>query len=173
MVKVEKISQNITSFGGISFVHDLFKRSGLRKLIDKELGKRVSTCGYTYGSLIGNWFNLFLCGGDCAEDIERHLHATLSAIPDNNVSKADTMLRCLKELSVDNTPVTSASGITCQFNINEKMNGLLLKSLLQSGQLEKGKFYDFDYYNQIIVHQKYNATNIRLSLKAYQTMEKL
>jgi len=37
MVKVEKISQNITPFGGISFIHDLLKRSGLRKLIDKEL----------------------------------------------------------------------------------------------------------------------------------------
>ena len=76
MVKVEKISQDITPFGGISFVHDLFKRSGLRKLIDNELGYRASTCGYTYGNLIGNWFNLFLCGGDCAEDIETHLHAT-------------------------------------------------------------------------------------------------
>ena len=159
MVKIEKISQNITPFGGISFIHDLYKRSGLRKLIDKELGNRVSTCGYTYGNLIGNWFNLFLCGGDCAEDIETHLHATLSAIPGNRVSKADTMLRCLKELSVDNTPVTSASGITYQFNINEKMNGLLIKSLLQSGQLEKGKFYDFDYDNQIIAHEKYDATN--------------
>ena len=159
MVKVEKISQNITPFGGISFVHDLFQRSGLRKLIDKELGMRVSTCGYTYSSLIGNWFNLFLCGGDCAEDIETHLHATLSAIPGNKVSKADTMLRCLKELSEANTPVTSASGITYQFNINEKINALLIKSLLQTGQLEKGKSYDFDYDNQIIVHQKYDATH--------------
>jgi len=79
MVKVEKISQNITPFGGISFVHDFFKRSGLRKLIDNELGIRSSTCGYTYGSLLGNWFKLFLCGGNCAEDIETHLHATLSS----------------------------------------------------------------------------------------------
>jgi len=157
MVKVEKISQNITPFGGISFVHDMFHRSGLHKLIDKELGMRVSTCGYTYSSLIGNWFNLFLCGGDCAEDIEVHLHETLSAIPDNKVSKADTMLRCLKELSVDNTPFTSTSNITYQFNINEKVNSLMIKSLLQTGQLGKGTFYDFDYDNQIIVHQKYDA----------------
>jgi hypothetical protein len=88
MVKVEKISQNITPFGGISFVHDMFEASGLRKLIDKELGIRVSTCGYTYGILFGNRFDLFLCGGDCAEDIEEHLHDTLSAIPGNKVSKA-------------------------------------------------------------------------------------
>jgi len=157
MVKVEKISQNITPFGGISFVHDLFKRSGLCELIETELGIRVSTCGYSYSSLIGNWFNIFLCGGDCAEDIETHLHDTLSAIPGNKVSKADTMLRCLKELSVKNTPFTSTSGNIYQFNINEKINSLLVKSLLATGQIEKEKWYDFDYDNQIIVHKKYDA----------------
>ena len=157
MVKVEKISQNFTPFGGISFVHDLFKSSGMRKLIDKELGMRVSTCGYTYGTLFGNWFDLFLCGGDCAQDIEEHLRETLVSIPDNKVSRADTLLRCLKELSVKNTPFTSDNGITYQFNINQKMNTLMLKSLLLTGVLEKGKSYDFDYDNQIIEHEKYDA----------------
>ena len=57
MAKIEKISQNITSFGGISFVHDMFKRSGLLKLIDKELGMRVPTCGYTYGTLCDTKFD--------------------------------------------------------------------------------------------------------------------
>jgi hypothetical protein len=158
MVKIEKISQSITPFGGISFVHDMFKRSGLRKLIDRELGSRVSTCGYTYGSLLGTWFDLFLCGGDCAEDIEEHLYDTLSAIPGNKVSKADTLLRCLKELSAENTPFTSDSGITYEFNINEKLNSLMIKSLLLTGQLEKEQSYDFDYDNQIIEHEKYDAT---------------
>ena len=51
MVKVEKISEHLTPFGGISFVHEMFKSSGMSKLIDKELGKRFSTCGYTYNSL--------------------------------------------------------------------------------------------------------------------------
>ena len=157
MAKIEKISQNITPFGGISIVHDMFKRSGLHKLIEKELGTRVSTCGYTYGTLFGNWLDLFLCGGDCAEDIEDHLRDTLVAIPGNKVSRADTLLRCLKELSVENTPFTSDSGITYQFNINHKMNALMIKSLLLTGQLEKGKLYDFDYDNQILEHEKYDA----------------
>jgi hypothetical protein len=157
MAKIEKISQNITSFGGIYFVHDQFKRSGLRKLIDKELGVRASTCGYSYGNLFGNWFNLFMCGGDCAEDVATHLHKTLSAIPDNKVSSADTLLRCIKELSVENTPVTSSGGITYQFNINDKLNSLNIKSLLLTKQLEKGKSYDLDYDNEIIEHKKYDA----------------
>jgi len=158
MVKIEKIDHNITPFGGISLVDDMFKRSGLPQLIDKELGNRSTTCGYTYGNLIGNWFYLFLCGGDCAEDIETHLHETLSAIPGNKVSKADTMLRSLKELSEENTSVTtSSSDKVYQFNINQRVNTLLIKSLLQMGHLEQDKFYDFDYDNQILVHQKQDA----------------
>jgi len=157
MVKIEKISQNITPFGGICIVHDMFKRFGLLKLIGKELGTRVSTCGYTYGTLVNNWFDLFMCGGNCAEDIEEHLRETLTAIPGNKVSRADTLLRCMRELSIENTPFTSDSGITYSFNINQKMNSLLMKSLLLTGQLQKGMTYDFDYDNQIIEHQKYDA----------------
>ena len=145
MAKIEKISQNITPFGGISIVHDMFKRYGLGKLIEKELGTRRSTCDYTYGTLFGNWFDLFMCGGDCAEDIEEHLRDTLTAIPGNKVSRADTLLRCLKELSVENTPFTSDNNITYQFNINKKMNALMIKSLLLTGQLENGKTYDFGW----------------------------
>ena len=51
MVKIEKISQNISPFGGVSFVHDMFNSYDMRKLIDKESGTRVSICGYTYGTL--------------------------------------------------------------------------------------------------------------------------
>jgi len=157
MVKVQKISQNISPFGGISFVHDMFNSYGMGKLIDKELGTRVSTCGYTYSTLLGNWFDLFMCGGDCAEDIEEHLRDTLTAIPGNKVSRADTLLRCVKELSVGNTPFTSDKGITYQFNINRTMNSLMVKSLLLNGQLEKDQLYDFDYDNQILAHEKYDS----------------
>jgi hypothetical protein len=58
---------------------------------------------------------------------------------------------------VDNTEVVSSSGKVYQFNINEKMNKLNVKSLLLTGQLERGKCYDFDYDNQIISHEKYGA----------------
>jgi hypothetical protein len=37
------------------------------------------------------------------------------------------------------------------------MNDLNVKSLLLTGQLREGEFYDFDYDNQIIEHEKYDA----------------
>jgi hypothetical protein len=106
---------------------------------------------------LGNFFNLFLCGGECAEDIQQHFRSTLEQIPHNEVASADTLLRCFNELATENTPVVSSSGKAYQFNINEKLNDLNIKSLLLTKQLEKGKYYDFDYDNQIIEHEKYDA----------------
>jgi hypothetical protein len=100
---------------------------------------------------------MFLCGGECAEDIQTHLRSTLEAIPDNKVASSDTMLREIKSLATENTPVVSSSGKVYQFNINEKMNKLNIKSLLLTGQLEEGGCYDFDYDNQIISHEKFDA----------------
>jgi len=107
--------------------------------------------GYSYSTLFRNWNNVFFCGGECAEDIEVHLRDTLEQIPDNAVPGADSMLRVVKELAVENTEVSvPSSEKVYQFNINEKMNKLNIKLLLLTKQLEKGGCYDFDYDNQII-----------------------
>jgi len=126
-------------------VNDEFNRSGLRKLIDNQLGMRVSTNGYSYGNLFGNFFNLFLSGGECAEDIQKHFRPTLEQIPGNAVASADTLLRSFNELATENTTVVSSTQKEYQFNINEKLNDLNIKSLLLTKQLEKGKFYDLDF----------------------------
>jgi hypothetical protein len=154
MTKVQKNFKNITPFAGVFFVNDEFKRSGLRKLIDGHLGLRSSTKTYSYGNLFGNFFNLFLCGGECAEDLQVHFRPTLEQIPGNEVSSADTLLRCFGEPATENTTVVTKSKKSYQFDINEKSNDLNIKSLLLTRQLEKGKLYDFDCDNQIIEHEK-------------------
>ena len=83
MTKVQKVSKSITPFAGVFFVNEEYKRSGLCNLIDRQLGIRVSTKGYSYSNLIGNFFNLRLSGGECAEDIQQHFRPTLEQIPDN------------------------------------------------------------------------------------------
>jgi hypothetical protein len=88
-----------------------------------------------------------------------HLRDTLVQIPDNNgVPSADTMIRGVKDLAEKNTEVLiPSSGKVYQFNINEKMSKLNIKSLLLANQLNAGGCYDFDYDNQIISHEKYDA----------------
>ena len=157
MPKIKKLSPKLTPFGGICYVNAEFNRCGLGQLIDIELGNRCQKAGYSYSDIFRTWFNLFFCGGDCAEDIQVHLNHTLKQIPDNAVPLADTLLRGVKELAVDNTRVTTDSGKTYQFNINDKMNSLNINSLLLTGELESEKSYDFDYDNQIISHEKWDA----------------
>jgi len=157
MAKIEKISKNITPFSGIFYVNEEYSRSGLDKLIDNQLGNRSSNYGYSYSNIFRNFFNLFLSGGECAEDIQQHFRSTLEQIPNNKVASADTLLRVFKELATENTLITSSSNNEYQFNINERINDLNIKSLLLTKQLKKGNFYDFDYDNQIIEHEKYDA----------------
>ena len=158
MPKIEKLSQNVTPFGGVYYVNAEFNRCGLSQLIDTELGIRVKKTGYSYSDIFRAWFNLFFCGGDCAEDVQAHLRDTLIQMPGNAAPKPDTLLRGIKELAVDNTEmVVVDSGKTYQFNINDKMNSLNIKSLLLTKELEAGKSYDLDYDNQIVAHEKYDA----------------
>jgi hypothetical protein len=82
---------------------------------------------------------------------DRHRKAYRAAAP-------DTLLRELKELATEDTIVTSSNNEEEYLsNFNEKMNDLNIKSLLLTGQLEKGKKYDLDYDNQIIEHEKWDA----------------
>ncbi|OPZ13787.1 MAG: hypothetical protein BWZ06_01273 [Bacteroidetes bacterium ADurb.BinA261] len=78
-------------------------------------------------------------------------------MPGEQGSRTDTLLRELKELATEDTIVTSSSGKEYRFNINEKMNDMNIKSLLLTGQLEKGRKDDLDYDNQIIEHEKWDA----------------
>jgi hypothetical protein len=155
--KVQQISKTITPFAGIYFANQEFNNLGIEELFDKEFGTRGKRGSYSYGAIIRAWMNIFFCGGDCAEDIQEHLRTPLEHIPGNEVPSADTLLRGIKELALENTEVVSESGKSYQFNVHEKLNNMNIKLLKRTRQLEEGKEYDFDYDNQIIQHEKYDA----------------
>jgi hypothetical protein len=50
-----------------------FSRCGFSCLIYKQSGYRQSTKGFTHNDIFRSWFNIFLCGGEVAEDIREHL----------------------------------------------------------------------------------------------------
>lgn len=166
-MKVQKISSNVSPFAGISFVNNSFNETGISQLIDNELGARVKTVGFSYSDIIKTQFNIFLSGGDCAEDIQTHLGKHLKSIPGNHVPSADTILRGIKELSTQNTSFTSNQGKTYDFNINKQLNNLNIKSLLLTKQLKKDTCYDFDYDNQIIATEKYDTKHTYKHTKGY------
>ena len=166
-MKIQKNSVTVSPFSGIAFVNNEFNKSGLSQLIDKELGKRQSTKGYTYSNVIKNLSNVFYCGGDCAEDIQTHVGNDLKSIPGNVVSSADTVLRVVKELATDNTEYVSQQGKSYNFNINNKLNSLNIKSLILTKQLITRESYDFDYDNQIIPTEKYDTKRTYKNVNGY------
>lgn len=168
VIKVQKLNGMVSPFAGVSFVNNLFNSCGLSNLIDNELGIRSTLTGYQYSEIIRNLSNTFLAGGDHIEDINNeHLKEHLTMIPGNNVSSPDTILRGIKELSVDNVSYVADSGILYNFNINTRLNRLNIKSLLLTGQLQSGEYYDFDYDNQILANEKYDAKRTYKKNKGY------
>ncbi len=166
-MKLQKISTNISPFAGISFVNSEFNKVGLTQLIDNELGARVKTFGFSYSDIIRNVTNIFCSGGDCAEDIQGPLGKHLKSIPGNAVPSADTILRGVKELATANKTLTSKQNKAYEFNINTKLNTLNIKSLLLTGQLQEGGYYDFDYDNQILATEKYDTKHTYKKVKGY------
>lgn len=166
-MKVQKFNKSVSPFSGISFVNHSFNKSGISQLIDSELGNRVELFGYQYSDIIRNLTNVYLSGGDCIEDISGNLGEHLKSIPGNNVPSPDTTLRGIKELSSNNTVYTSDSDIPYNFDINTKLNRLNIKSLILTGQLKANQSYDFDYDNQILANNKYDAKKTYKKNKGY------
>jgi len=166
-MKIQNFKTAVNPFSGNSLVNYHFNKSGMSQLIDNELGIRVKYVGYQYSEIFRNLTNIFLSGGDVIEDINTHFGEHLKSIPGNNVPSADTVLRSLKEMTTENTIYTSDNGLLYNFNINTKLNSLNIKSLKLTKQLISGKYYDFDYDNQVNANNKWDAKNTYKKNKGY------
>ena len=59
MTKVAIKNENITSFGGIYHIMDVFSKLGFEKLTESVLGKRGSSGkAFCYGSIFGSLFSV-------------------------------------------------------------------------------------------------------------------
>lgn len=167
-MKVQYSGQSINSFSGINFVFGSLRHYGIPQLVDKQLGARNVRAKFSYSDLIGNLWAVFFCGGDCAEDINEHLRPALSKVPGLKVANADTVLGALKQLATPVETYTSKQGVAHQFNIATGLNVLNVKLLKQLNVLQSGHSYDFDYDNQIIATEKYDAARTYKQVNGYQ-----
>ncbi|MGF1638816.1 MAG: IS1380 family transposase [Cyclobacteriaceae bacterium] len=168
-MKVVNSADKISPLGGFNFVFKSFKDSGLSSLIDKHLGMRVKTFGFSYSDIFANHLAIYLNGGDCTEDVNDHLREHLHLVKGMRVCSADTILRGIKELATDTLSFENPiSGVIHGFNLNPKLNDLLVKGLLQTGQLEESKSYDLDYDNQVQPTEKYDSEKTYKKTPGYQ-----
>ena len=157
MAKVQIKSEKLTPFGGIFSIMEQFD-SMLTPVIDATLGQRCSTIiGYQYSEIIRSLMSIYFCGGSCVEDVTSHLMRHLSYHPSLRTCSSDTILRAIKELTRDNISYTSDNGKTYDFNTADKLNGLLVNALLDTGGLQAEESYDVDFDHQFLETEKYDA----------------
>ena len=158
MTKVAIKYENITPFGGIYHVMDVFSKLDLGELIESVLGKRGNSGkAFSYGDVISSLFFSYLCGGECLEDINA-LVEQFRQRPDTMLPGSDTVGRGLKELSEKDTVYKSeASGMSYRFNTAEKLNVLLLRMIRRLGLIKPGSHVDLDFDHQFIPTHKFDA----------------
>ena len=156
MAEVQIKSEKLTPFGGIFSIMEQFDAL-LAQTIDSTLGLRCTMFGYQYSEILRSLMCVYLCGGSCIEDVTTHLMKHLSLHPTLRTCSADTILRAIEELTCKNITYKSASGNSYDFNTADKMNCLLIKALLATGQLKSGQEYDFDFDHQFIETEKHDA----------------
>lgn len=122
-------------------------------MVDKILGIKGINTRYSYSNVIENLTSVFVSGGEVLEDVNFFRQEAFKANPDYRFCSADTIGRNLRGLAVANTEFQAVtSGKTYQFNINGRLNDLLLKGLLELGMVEKDVPVIFDYDNQFIAN---------------------
>ena len=127
MTKVAIKNENITSFGGIYHIMDVFSKLGFEKLTESVLGKRGSSGkAFCYGSIFGSLSFSYLCGGECLEDTNA-LIGQFKQRPDTQLAGADTVGRGLKELAEKNIVYKSETSVkSYSFNTAEKLKNFYL-----------------------------------------------
>ena len=158
MTKVAIKNENITSFGGIYHIMDVFSKLGFEKLTESVLDRRGSSGkAFSYGSILGSLFFSNLCGGECLEDINV-LIGQFKQRPDTLLPGADTVGRGLKELAEENIVYKSeTSGKSYSFNTAEKLNTLLLRMIRRMGLIKAGSHVDLDFDHQFVPARKFDA----------------
>ena len=97
------------------------------------------------------------------EDVTSHLMRHLSYHPMLRTCSSDTILRAIKELTQDNISYTSDQGKIYDFNTADKLNALLIKALISTGELNEVESYGVDFDHQFLETEKYDAkTDIKV-----------
>lgn len=167
-MKITTSEEKITPFGGFNFCIKLLKDARIPNLIDTHLGSRVKYAGFDYSEIFMNHLAIFLNGGDATEDINEHLRDHLKEVRSLSVCSADTILRGIRELATPTEEITSSTGVSHEFNVNIKLNELMIKLLRKTGQLNTGEDYTLDYDNQVIPTEKYDARKTYKKCEGYQ-----
>ena len=167
MAKVSIKSEKLTPFGGLYFTNKAFNVLSLGKVINETLGTRSQTYnGYQWDEIVSALLDVYLCGGDCVEDVNRR-ECHLRESPEVRIPTSHTVGRAIKELACDNVEYDSQAGNVYRFNTNPKLNDLLMKTNMAMGMFRRGQTVNVDFDHVALETNKYDAKYSYKQFNAY------
>ncbi len=149
-----QISNSISAFGGINFVFKYLEEAKVNDLFNQYLPNLATQSSYNWRDIIYSLLSIYLCGGDCIEDLQTHLKPHFKKNPFVHLPSSDTVLKRLKELSEDNNQTrTKRGGVEHSYNNNSRLGNLNISMLKKLGVFSKGET-TIDYDNSIIFNEK-------------------
>jgi hypothetical protein len=147
-------SNSISAFGGINFVFEHIEECNYKNLFDNCLPKLAPQSKYNWQDIIYSILSIYLCGGDCIEDLQIHLKTHLQKNPFVNIPSSDTVLKRLKEISEDsNHCFTKRGTVEHTYNRNTRLEELNIDLLKKLGAFSNDEII-IDYDNTIIFNEK-------------------
>ena len=144
----------ISAFGGINFVFNYLEEGNYRHLFDKYLPGLAPQSTYSWKDIIYSMLSIYLCGGDCIEDLQVHLKEHFQRNPFVNLPSSDTVLKRLKELSEDNNQcLTKRGSVEHTYSRNSRLEEFNVALLKKLGAFSKDELI-LDYDNTILFNEK-------------------
>ena len=144
----------ISAFGGINFVFKFLEEGNLDNFFNKYFPRLANQSIYSWKDIIYSILSIYLCGGDCIEDLQLHLKPHFQKNPFVNLPSSDTVLKRLKELSDNNNHCFAKRGtVEHTYNRNLKLEELNVALLEKFGAFSKDDL-TIDYDNTILFNEK-------------------
>nr|WP_262897810.1 IS1380 family transposase [Gelidibacter pelagius] len=155
-VKIIK-SDPISAFGGANFVFDYLNKMNVDQIYNDVLPPMPSQSKYSWKDIFYSLKSVYLCGGDCIEDLQSHLKTHFANNPFVKLASPDTVLRRLSQLAErTQTCQTKRGVVTHQYCTNTKLEGLNIDILKKLGVFKSDKL-TVDYDNTIVFNEKQDS----------------
>lgn len=150
-------SKPISAFGGMNFVLEYLKSRSISEVFSDNLPQLSEQSKYTWNDIVGSLLSIYICGGDCIEDLQTHLKDHFANNPFISLPSPDTVLRRLSELSTNSQSCRTKRGnIDHIYNTNPKLEQLNIALLKKLGAFDAEEL-TLDYDNTIIFNEKQDS----------------
>jgi len=161
-------SAHVSSFGGLNFVVEELEKQDMADVLASHLPKLPPQSMYSWKDILYSFWSIYLCGGDCIEDISTNLKGHIGNNPFYKVPSPDRILGRFKQLAIAKSILKSPRGTAKhEFGINQQLNQLNVKILKKLKALE-GSELTLDYDNTIIFTDKADSANTYKKAHGYQ-----